>query len=365
MESFKSHGLKAIDIGYGTNEKNISITYNGEMLLKDANEMSMTKLRNIWESTSFELERLQRNPICVDEEEKGLLSRKNPPYKCTFIPEPTADNILNNNDKIKVCIMRQEGSNGDREMSSAFYQAGFEPWDVTVSDLVENRITLDMFNGLVFVGGFANADVLDSAKGWAGVIKFNKSTRDQVDHFYNKRKDTFSLGVCNGCQLMALLGLLPYEGIEMNKQPRFIHNVSGRFESRFVSLKIENSPSIMLKEMNGSILGVWVAHGEGNCYFPDKSILEEVKRKNLIPLSYVDDDGNATEVYPFNPNGSVNGIAGLCSEDGRHLCLMPHLERTFLQWQWPWQPEEMREYKVSPWLRAFQNARVWCESQRS
>lgn len=362
QESFKSKGLTAIDIGYPTNDMTILISYNGEVL-GDSETMNMPKLRNIWESTSFQLERLQRNPVCVEQEEKGLLTRRPPPYHATFIPEPTNDLILNSSNKFKVCILRQEGSNGDREMTSAFYQAGFEPWDVTVSDIVENRITLDQFSGLVFVGGFANADVLDSAKGWAGVIKFNKSTKEQIQKFYD-RKDTFSLGVCNGCQLMALLGLVPYQGIPLEKQPRFIHNVSGRFESRFVALKVENSPSIMLKDMEGSVLGVWVAHGEGNCYFPDKSIYEDVKSKNLIPLSYVDDDGKPTTVYPFNPNGSIDGIAGLCTPDGRHLCLMPHLERTFLQWQWPWQPEDMRKFKASPWIRAFQNARIWCESHK-
>lgn len=362
QEMFKSYKLNAVDIGYPTIKKQIHISYNGE-ILGDEKSMYMPTLRNIWEATSFQLERLQCNPKCVEQEEKGLLTRKAPAYHCTFIPEPTADCILNNNNKFKVAIMRQEGSNSDREMTSAFYMAGFEPWDVTVSDIVENRITLDQFSGLVFVGGFANADVLDSAKGWAGVIKFNKGTWDQVNAFYN-RKNTFTLGVCNGCQLMPLLGLMPYQGIPIEKQPRFVHNVSGRLESRFVTVKIEKSPAIMFKGMEDSVLGIWVQHGEGRCYFPDNGIYEDVKQKGLIPLKYANDDGIETDEYPFCPNGSTDGIAALCSPDGRHLCLMPHLERTFLQWLWPWQTNEIKSFKASPWMRAFQNARIWCEENK-
>ena len=164
-------------------------------------------------------------------------------------------------------------------------------------------LTLENFRGVVFVGGFSYADVLDSAKGWAGVIKYNKHIWQQFQTFYN-RPDTFSLGVCNGCQLAALLGWVPWQGIADTDQPRFIHNRSGRFESRFVSLKILESPSIMLKGMEKSVLGVWVAHGEGLAYFPDEKIKEKVLAEGLAPARYADDEGNPTEQYPFNPNGS-------------------------------------------------------------
>ena len=260
----------------------------------------------------------------------------------------------------KIAIMREEGSNGDREMTSAFYQAGFEVWDITMTDLLEVRANLEDFRGIAFVGGFSYADVLDSAKGWAGVIRFNKRLYEQFHRFY-ERPDTFSLGVCNGCQLMALLGWVPWKGIPDKIQPRYIQNKSGRFESRFSTVHILPSPSIMLRGMEGSTLGVWVAHGEGRLYFPEKDMLQEVIEKNLVPIRFVDDNGEITETYPFNPNGSPLGITALCSPDGRHLAMMPHPERTFLKWQWPYMPEDWKKtLKASPWLKMFQNAREWC-----
>jgi phosphoribosylformylglycinamidine synthase len=161
---------------------------------------------------------------------------------------------------------------------------------------------------------------------------------------------------------MALLGWIPWYGIEQVRQPRFIWNKSGRFESRFATVKILPSPSIMLQGMEGSVLGIWIAHGEGRAYFPDKTILNKVIEKNLAPLRYVDDDGNVTENYPFNPNGSPLGITALCTEDGRHLAMMPHPERTFLLWQWAWMPKGWKKLKASPWIKLFQNARNWCDS---
>jgi phosphoribosylformylglycinamidine synthase len=233
-----------------------------------------------------------------------------------------------------------------------------------MTDLLDRKADIRDFRGVVFVGGFSYADVLDSAKGWAGVIRFNKHIWQQFQEFY-ERPDTFSLGVCNGCQLMALLGWVPWRGIPDNIQPRFIHNSSGRFESRFLSLRIGKSPAIMFREMEESVLGVWVAHGEGLAYFPDPGILKKVLEDGLAPARYVDDAGMPTGAYPFNPNGSPEGIAALCSPDGRHLVMMPHPERTFLKWQWGWMPEEwQRDLKASPWLRMFQNAREWCEGKR-
>ena len=324
----------------------------------------MRDLRDVWEATSFELDRLQADPAHVAEEQAGLRKRSAPPYSLTYTPEETAAAILEAADKIPVAIVREEGSNSDREMASAFYMAGFEPWDVMMSDLLAERITLERFRGVVFVGGFSYADVLDSAKGWAGVIRFHDRVYEQFNAFY-ERSDTFTLGMCNGCQLSALLGWVPWPGIADALQPRFIHNASGRFESRFASVQIQESPAIMLQGMEGSTLGVWLQHGEGRAFFPDGSILERVEAEKLAPVRFVDDDNQVTEAYPFNPNGSANGIAALCSPDGRHLAIMPHPERTLMTWNWGWMPEDWRRtLGVSPWLRMFQNARVWCEESR-
>jgi phosphoribosylformylglycinamidine synthase len=330
----------------------------------------MRILRDLWEETSSRLDRLQRNPDCVAEERKNIYDMNAPSFFLSFVPGPTPPELIERNGKPKVAVIREEGSNGDREMTSAFFQAGFEPWDVVMQDFLEGRVDLDEFRGVVFVGGFSYADVLDSAKGWSGVIRFNKKIWRQFESFYH-RTDTFSLGVCNGCQLMALLGWVPWRGIPDTVQPRFIHNRSGRFESRFVSVKVLKSPSIMLSGMDDSVIGVWVAHGEGLAHFPDDRIRKKILDEGLAPLRYVDEGGSFTERYPFNPNGSPDGITALCSPDGRHLALMPHPERAFLKWQWGWMPEEWRvganghsPLRASPWLRIFQNARKWCDNKK-
>jgi len=284
-------------------------------------------------------------------------------------------------------------------MAGAFHAAGFAPWDVSMSDLEEGRANLDRFRGVAFVGGFSFADVLDSAKGWAGSILFSAEVRGQFEAFL-ARENTFTLGVCNGCQLMALLGMVPFPGegrglatiqdgkvaaqaassgaggellgvvesgfgLPPSQQPRFVHNTSRRFESRFSTVSVGASPSVMLKGMEGSRMGVHVAHGEGRAFFPDAGVLDRIEKAGLAPLRYVDDAGTTTETYPLNPNGSPHGIAGLCSPCGRHLAMMPHPERCFQKWQWPWMPQEWKsEMDASPWLRMFQNAREWCDATR-
>jgi len=278
--------------------------------------------------------------------------------------EPTPKTLLEAHVKPRVAIIREEGSNGDREMTSAFYSAGFETWDVMMTDLLANRVDLSDFRGVVFVGGFSFADVLDSAKGWAGVIRFNEGLWKQFQDFY-ARPDTFSLGVCNGCQLHALLGWVPWNDTPDESQPRFVKNASGRFESRFTTVRILESPAMMFAGMEGATLGIWVAHGEGRALFPNPSMLDRVEHENLAPVRYVDDDSAITETYPFNPNGSPRGVAGLCSPDGRHLAMMPHPERAFLQWQWGWTPPHWdSDLIVSPWIKMFQNAREWCEETK-
>jgi phosphoribosylformylglycinamidine synthase len=359
ITAYRNAGVPASAVGKVSTGDSIKITVgSGTPCIED----KMTALRDVWEATSFHLEKLQRNPKCVAQEAAGLKSRQAPQWKLTYDPSPTEQAVMTAETKHKVAILRQEGSNGDREMISAFLAAGFEAWDVTVSDLLTGKITIDMFKGIVFVGGFSYADVLDSGKGWAGVIKFDDSVFKQFEAF-RKRPDTFSLGVCNGCQLMAVLGWIPSsEGLPEEQQPRLLHNASGKFESRFSSVKIESSPAIMLKGMEGSSLGVWVAHGEGRFFFPDESVHDMVKDKSLVAIRYVNDQNEATEEYPFNPNGSPEGIAALCSEDGRHLAIMPHPERVFTSWQWPWVPDEWKSFEVGPWLQMFQNARKFCDS---
>ena len=244
-DAFSAKGVPCIEIGTASSGGDrIKIAIGASPPCIDE---KMTVLRDLWEATSFCLEKRQRSPDCVSEEEAGLKLRKAPQWRLTYTPEPTDDAIMSSTSKHKVAIIRQEGSNGDREMLSAFAAAGFESWDVTVSDLVDGRLTLDGFKGVVFVGGFSYADVLDSGKGWAGVIKFNDNVFQQFEAF-RKRKDTFSLGVCNGCQLMALLGWIPNnDGLSEDRQPRLLENNSGRFESRFSSVKILESPAIMFK----------------------------------------------------------------------------------------------------------------------
>jgi phosphoribosylformylglycinamidine synthase len=357
---YSDAGIPVYNIGRPFAGNSIKIAAgDGSVYIED----KMTTLRDVWEATSFQIEHRQRNPKCVAQEEAGLKLRKAPQWKLSYEPVQTDKSIMDSETKHKVAIIRQEGSNGDREMISAFYAAGFETWDVTVSDLLSGRVTVNQFRGVVFVGGFSFADVLDSGKGWAGVIKFNKNVFDQFQEF-RKRPDTFSLGVCNGCQLMAVLGWIPSsEGLPEVVQPRLLHNDSGKFESRFSSVKIESSPAVMLKGMEGSSLGVWVAHGEGRFYFPDESIHKMVEEKNLIPIRYVNDVNEPTEEYPFNPNGSPGGIAALCSDDGRHLAMMPHPERVFATWQWPWKPPEWKDFTAGPWLQMFQNARKFCDGE--
>ncbi|KAJ8572418.1 hypothetical protein K7X08_008929 [Anisodus acutangulus] len=272
---------------------------------------------------------------CVELEKEGLKNWHEPSWKLSFTPSFTYDKYMTAVSKPKVALIREEGSNGDREMAAACYAAGFEPWDVSMSDLLNGGITMNLEELCL------------------------------LEAFYN-RADTFSLGVCNGCQLMALLdwvpgpqvgGVLGADGDP--SQPRFVHNESGRFQCCFTSVTIEESPAIMFKGMEGSTFGVWAAHGEGRAYFSDYSIFNHIVGSILAPMKYCDDDGRPTDVYPFNLNGSPMGVAAICSPNGRHLALMPHPERCFMMWQFPWYPKnwDVEKKGPSPWLRMFQNAR--------
>ncbi|KAJ0765549.1 putative phosphoribosylformylglycinamidine synthase [Helianthus annuus] len=360
----KSRGVSSETIGQVTAEPMIGLKIDG---MTHLNEKTVD-LRDIWEETGFHIEKKHKLAACVTSEKEGLKNRHEPEWRLTFMPKFTDEKYMNVVNKPKVAVIREEGSNGDREMSAAFFASGFEPWDVTMSDLLNGSVSLNGFRGVVFVGGFSYGDVLDSAKGWAASIRFNPSLLNQFQEFYN-RTDTFSLGVCNGCQLMALLGWIPGPKVGGTlgtggdpAQPRFIHNESGGFECRFTNVTLKESPAIMFKGMEGSTLGVWAAHGEGKAYFPDKVIFDNVLSSNLAPLRYCDDDGKVTEKYPFNLNGSPLGVAAICSPDGRHLAMMPHPERCFMMWQFPWYPKnwDVEKKGPSPWLKMFQNAREWC-----
>jgi phosphoribosylformylglycinamidine synthase len=265
------------------------------------------------------------------------------------------------NKKPVVAVIREEGSNGDRELVAAFRSVGFSVMDVIMSDLLTGKIAdLKGFRGVAFPGGFSYSDVFGAGVAWAKKIQLHPHLREIFSDFY-ERRDTFSFGPCNGCQLMARLGWVPF-GPELGseKQPLFVRNISRAFESRPVVVEIRESPAIMLRGMAGCRLPVWVAHGEGRLWFPDEELAGTVRRMDLAPLCYVHPNGSVTERYPFNPNGSPNGWAGLCDKTGRHLAIMPHPERMWQMRQWPWVPCQWWNFEPSPWLRIFQNAYDWC-----
>ncbi len=344
-------------LGHTMDELFLSVNNGGHELYSE----SISTLRTWWEATSDRLEQLQANPEAVASEARGHNDYPvEHTYKLTFTPTRTPDELIGAAGNPKVAVLREEGTNGDREMVAACAAAGLDPMDVNMKDLLNGKASLDEFQGLVFPGGFSFMDVFGSAKGWAAIILQNNKLKGMFDRFY-ARPDTFSLGVCNGCQLMALLGWVPFRGLDGRRQPRFVHNASGRFESRWSQVRINQSPSVLLRGMEDSSFGIWVAHGEGQLVIPDKDILPELFEKKLVPITYVTPYGHNTVAYPSNPNGSSRAEAALCSPDGRHLAMMPHPERCFRQWQWAWMPPEWKQYSdATPWLTMFQNARIWC-----
>lgn len=249
---------------------------------------------------------------------------------------------------VRAAIIREKGINGDREMAWAMYLAGMDVKDVHMTDLISGRETLDDVNLVVFPGGFSNSDVLGSAKGWAGAFLYNEKAKQALDRFF-ARPDTLSLGVCNGCQLMIELGLITPDD---EQKPRMLHNDSHKFESAFLGVRIEPNESVMLGSMSGSRLGIWVAHGEGKFSLPYE------QERYRIPMRYLYDQ------YPANPNGSDYNAAAICSADGRHLAMMPHLERAIRPWNWAYYPEERTQDEVSPWIEMFVNARRWIEQKQ-
>ena len=321
---------------------------NDELIIITKNSVltfNIEEYRDIWYETSYLFDTHQTKPGLAEKRYKNYKNQKLqyhfPLSFSGFISEAT-------DRRINAAVIREKGINGDREMAYALYHAGFKVIDVHMTDLVEGRENLENINMLVFPGGFSNSDVLGSAKGWAGAFLYNEKAKTAIEKFY-KRKDTMSLGVCNGCQLMAELNLI-YPELKLG--PELLHNDSGKFESAFLTVNIESSNSIMLKSLEGSRLGVWVAHGEGKFSFPSQ--LEEDFN---IAMKYSYDE------YPGNPNGSQFSTAGICSNDGRHLAMMPHLERSLFPWQWAHYDASRKSDQVSPWIEAFVNARKWIEGE--
>lgn len=344
-------------IGFTTVDKQIIIRFNGDLVFDDSSNIWL----KIWRETSFQMKALRSVKSVVAEERVNSAKGEGLKYALTFDPGLIKPVVKDFPGKPKVAIIRDEGTNSHAEMKVYFYLAGFEPHDITITDIAMGKVSLREFRGVAFPGGFSYKDVLGSGRGEAGVIKFNPIVAKEFVAFF-QRPDTFSIGICNGDQLVIELGVL-YPELDELRQPRMDFNRSESFESRFVRVWILDSPSIMLKGMAGSILGIHVAHGEGRFHFPDDQIFTKILSDGLAPVRYIDPSDQPTEDYPFNPNGSPQGIAALCSADGRHLAIMPHPERTVLVRQWPYLPYGTN-WENSPWLRMSQNAYQWCMGQQ-
>ena len=338
-------GVKFIAIGEPTAERAVIVNYNGEEYL-----FGIDYLRDLWFKSSYLLDIKQSGKKCAKDRYNNY---KKQPVRIRLpkgFSGKAADlgitGFKHNPSGIKAAIIREKGVNGDREMAYSLYYAGFDVKDVHMTDLISGRETLDDVNMIVFCGGFSNSDVLGSAKGWAGGILWNEKAKETIERFYS-RPDTLSLGICNGCQVMIELNLI---NPEHSQRPRMEHNNSHKFESNFLGVTIPENNSVMFGSLAGSKLGIWVAHGEGKFYLP-----EDISKYNVVAkYSY--------NSYPANPNGSPKAIAGLCSADGRHLAMMPHLERAIFPWQCAYYPANRRADEVTPWIEAFVNARKWIEN---
>ncbi|MGL4992703.1 MAG: phosphoribosylformylglycinamidine synthase [Bacteroidales bacterium] len=344
----QKRGIAYLNIGKPSTERFITVVKDSTKKVFD-----IDALRDVWFKSSYLLDRKQST------EDLAKLRYEN--YK----QQPIEYNVGNRfNGKlsaygisaerreksgIRAAIIREKGVNGDREMAYSLYLAGFDVKDVHMTDLTSGRETLEDVNMIVYCGGFSNSDVMGSAKGWAGGFLWNERAKAALDNFY-ARPDTLSLGICNGCQLMVELGLLYPEHKDM---PKMRHNDSHKFESQFLGLTIPENNSVMFGSLSGMKLGVWVAHGEGKFELP-----QELSAYNVIAQYSYDS-------YPANPNGSPSAVAGLCSKDGRHLAMMPHLERSIFPWQCGYYPNDRKNNdQVTPWIEAFVNARKWVESHK-
>ena len=344
---FREADVRFYRVARPTDERHLLITKDGADY-----HFGIDYMRDVWYRSSYLLDRLQSGEECAAtryEQYKMQPLRFRIPD--TFVGSTASLGLSaarTERSGVRAAILRDKGTNGEREMAYALYLAGFDVKDVHLTDLATGRETLDDIDFAVFCGGFSNSDVLGSAKGWAAGILHNDRARSAINRFYD-RPDTLSLGVCNGCQLMAHLGLLYPDHTERHA---LLHNRSHKFESSFVTLDIPQNDSVMLGSLSGARIGVWVAHGEGRFDFP----YEEARYRIAARYSY--------DSYPANPNGSQWGVAALTSADGRHLAMMPHPERSIFPWQCAHYPADRRQDEVAPWMQAFVNARRWVESKR-
>ncbi|MDO5571166.1 MAG: phosphoribosylformylglycinamidine synthase [Bacteroidales bacterium] len=345
---FEEEGVGFLKLGKVSDKREIVIKKDSKTLNFD-----IDKLRDVWYESSYLLDRKQSGETCA---KNRFDNYKNQPLVYSFNKDfngklskygISADRRERTG--VKAAIIREKGVNGDREMAYSLYLAGFDVKDVHMTDLISGRENLEDVNMIVFCGGFSNSDVCGSAKGWAGGFLWNEKAKKALDNFY-ARPDTLSLGICNGCQLMVELGLLTPED---DNKPKMLHNDSHKFESNFVGLTIPQNNSVMFGSLSGSKLGIWVAHGEGKFSLP-----KDIAHYNVI--------ANYTyNAYPANPNGSPAAIAGIASKDGRHLAMMPHLERAIFPWQWALYPNERKNNdQVTPWIEAFVNAIKWVEANK-
>lgn len=346
-EYLESEGIGYAKIGYPTPKERKIVVKKNEW----QHEFDIDALREAWYQTSYELDKRQSMNGMADQRHRNYKAQ---PLQLRFNDAFTgklSQYQLNAGRRtpsgIRAAIIREKGTNGEREMAYALYLAGFDVKDVMMTDLISGRETLEDINLIVFCGGFSNSDVLGSAKGWAGAFLYNPKAKEALDRFYD-RKDTLSLGICNGCQLMVELNLI---NPEHQQRTRMLHNDSHKFESAFLGLTIPENNSVMLGSLSGSKLGIWVAHGEGKFSLPEG----EENYHIIAKYSY--------DTYPGNPNGSDYSVAGICSKDGRHLAMMPHLERSIFPWQNAYYPHRRHMDEVTPWIEAFVNAREWVEKQ--
>ena len=343
-EFMEECGVGYAKIGYPVEDQRTLVVKTGQTELT----FDIDHLRDVWYKTSYLLDRRQSFNGKAAERYANYKEQpveiKLPNGFTGLLAQYGISADRRQPSGVKAAIIREKGTNGEREMAYSLYLAGFDVKDVMMTDLITGRETLDEVNLIVFCGGFSNSDVLGSAKGWAGAFLYNPKAKEALDRFY-ARKDTLSLGICNGCQLMIELGLVGAPGARM------LHNDSHKFESGYLTLQIPENKSVMFSSLSGSKLGIWVAHGEG------KFMLPESEDKYNVVAKY------NRHGYPANPNGSCYDVAGLCSADGRHLCMMPHLERAIFPWQCAWYPQQRRMDEVTPWIEAFVNARKWIEKQ--
>ncbi|KXS49433.1 MAG: phosphoribosylformylglycinamidine synthase, partial [Marinobacter sp. T13-3] len=354
LQQFSGAGLgdHTSVIGTLNNKDRMRLTFGPDTVVDEPR----AELQRLWAETSYRIQSLRDNADCAQEEFDNLLDAEDPGLSAelTFdINEDVAAPFINTGARPKVAVLREQGVNGQVEMAAAFDRAGFEAVDVHMSDLLSGRITLEKFQSLVACGGFSYGDVLGAGEGWAKSILFNDRVRDQFSSFFN-RQDTLALGVCNGCQMLSNLHeLIPgSEG-----WPRFVRNQSEQFEARFAMVEVQASESAFMDGMAGSRMPIAVAHGEGRIELPAGSSAQALKDEGLVALQYVDNRGNATTRYPYNPNGSEMGITGVTSRDGRVTIMMPHPERVFRAVQHSWRPSGWQE--DGPWIRMFRNARRW------